>query len=383
MTGDDFARAIDVAFDQTARVRALHPLVASSGGFPPDSTLGQAHERLMREFQVCSVEALLDRKPPATLVRGVLWARGVHLLAGESGAGKTHVALSMVGAVARGVEFFGRRTRRGRVVLVNAEGDVATRFRAYLQHYELQPVDLANVLVLDRSFRLTDEENRLSLIERLRIEEESGGPIALIVVDTLSRVLVGADENSALDMGNAVAGLQEIEKAFDCAVLVVHHLGKDKGRGPRGHSSLYAAADVILSVERSGDLRTLTATKMRDASDGDALLTFRLQSVDLGSVLDLDPESGADPSERFTSCVVVQANEEAPRAAQPKPMGRVQRAVLDVLKASGSPVTRAQLVQLLGQNGITNRSGIYGAIDALLHSGRIVEGMDRLYLPEQ
>jgi hypothetical protein len=380
MSDDEFAQAMDAGFKRSARAAALRPLVASMADLPPDSTLGQAAERLMRQFPVCSVDALLDRKPPATLVRGVLWARGLHLLAGESGGGKTHLALSLSCAVCRNAPFFGRRTKAGRVVLVNAEGDISTRLRAHLKHHELEPADLRNLRVIDRAFRLTDDEDRFALIERLRIEEETGGPIALVVVDTLSRVLVGADENSALDMGNAVAGLQEIEQAFDCAVLVVHHLGKDKGRGPRGHSSLYAAADVILSVERAGDVRTLTATKMRDASDGDTLLTFRLQSVDLGAVLELDPESGADPGERFTSCVVVQAEDEAPRPAQPKPMGRVQRAVLDVLKAAGTPQTRAQLVQLLGQNGVTNRSSIYSAIDALLRAGLVTEGLDRLYV---
>lgn len=350
-------------------------------GAPVIALPGRAAE-LSRRFPLLRASELLDRKPPAWRIRGVLPARGVVFVVGESGSGKTHCVLSMSMAVALSRPWFGRRCKGGRVVIVNAEGDIALRVQAAVRRDAIDPDDLTELQVVDRAFCLTDDEEVNALIDRLQIEITHGFRIDVIVIDTLSRVLVGADENSSLDMGRAIAALQRIEQAFQCTVVVVHHLGKDKGRGPRGHSALYAAADSVLSIDRTGDVRTLQATKMRDGADGDSLLTFRLEVVDLGALAELDPESGADPDERVTSCVVVQADEESHCAPQPKPMGRVQRAVLDVLKAAGAPQSRAQLVQLLGQNGFTNRSGIYAAIDAHLRSGAVIEGLDRLYVPD-
>src|SRR5690606_19173458 len=50
---------------------------------------------------------------------------------------------------------------------------------------------------------------------------------SLIVFDTLARSIVGADENSAKDMGEVVAKLDWLRKATSATVLLVHHTGKD------------------------------------------------------------------------------------------------------------------------------------------------------------
>jgi len=134
-----------------------------------------------------------------------------------------------------------------------------------------------------------------------------------------------------------IAAAKRIECEFNCTVIFVHHSGKDESKGSRGHSSLKAAADAEISVKRDGEIRTVTAEKVRDAEDGEVLMTFRLVSVDLGAMADTDPD--AEPDERRTSCVIEHAKVEAVQKPT-VPCGGNQRIAWDrigeLLRQAGS-----------------------------------------------
>jgi hypothetical protein len=90
----------------------------------------------------------------------------------------------------------------------------------------------------------------------------------LIIIDTLARNFGGGDENSAKDMNTFVAGLDKLKNEFpNASVLVVHHSGKDSGRGPRGNSALFAAADTVMRLNKSGGLLKLICEKQKDAEE--------------------------------------------------------------------------------------------------------------------
>lgn len=232
----------------------------------------------------------------------VIPGRGFIVLWGPPGSGKTFAAIDLVASVCQGIPWAGRRTKRGNVVYIAAEGQLGNRLSAYLEHHGLE--DLPNLRVLPSAVNLLDPGADLQpLLASLSVLALETGGIAMVVVDTLNRVMPGGDENSSQDMGSVIAAAKAIEDEFACAVLFVHHCGKDETRGSRGHSSLKGATDAEISVKRDGDIRTITAEKVRDGEDGEVLMTFRLQSVDLGPMIDFDPD--AEPDERCTSCVVV------------------------------------------------------------------------------
>ncbi len=91
----------------------------------------------------------------------------------------------------------------------------------------------------------------------------------LVVIDNLGAVSGGADENSA-QMIAVMSGLRRIAEAGGCAVVVIHHAGKGQrdraGERLRGQSSIEAAIELALLVERDrdGDTLTLRSTKTRD-----------------------------------------------------------------------------------------------------------------------
>jgi hypothetical protein len=89
----------------------------------------------------------------------------------------------------------------------------------------------------------------------------------LIVIDTVASAMLGLDENNAHDIGHFVQAAKTLKQAFNCTVLAVHHLGKDKERGSRGSSALPAGFDTILNVEAQHITKTvsITISKQKDA----------------------------------------------------------------------------------------------------------------------
>src|SRR5439155_17182506 len=83
----------------------------------------------------------------------------------------------------------------------------------------------------------------------------------LIIIDTLARCLVGGDENSAKDMGIAIAALDRLRAELGCSVLVVHHTGHANEERERGSSALRAAVDTLLVLRAAGSVITLKCAK--------------------------------------------------------------------------------------------------------------------------
>jgi len=58
---------------------------------------------------------------------------------------------------------------------------------------------------------------------------------------------------------DAIAGGDRLRDEFGANVCLIHHVGKDAGRGARGHSSLFAAVDTAIEVTRNDDALLSTA----------------------------------------------------------------------------------------------------------------------------
>jgi len=95
----------------------------------------------------------------------------------------------------------------------------------------------------------------------------------LVVVDNLGNVSGNAEENSA-EMTRVMSGARVLTERLNAAVIVVHHQRKSTGftggrpgDALRGHSSIEAAIDLALHIDRelgSNEI-TVTATKTRFA----------------------------------------------------------------------------------------------------------------------
>ena len=104
-------------------------------------------------------------------------------------------------------------------------------------------------LILAPSLRLDTTRDRLRL--RKTLDEERP---RLLILDPLVR-LHQADENSAAEMSSLLGELRALQRQYELAVLLVHHLRKNAPRAPdgqalRGSGDLHAWGDSNLYIRR-------------------------------------------------------------------------------------------------------------------------------------
>jgi RecA-family ATPase len=231
------------------------------------------------KFKVEPFDAVRIGEEPEHIVRDIIPARGLILDIGEPGSGKSFVAADLGLHVAMGKAWAGKAVRQGVVVYVTGEG--ASGFRKRLTAFRQQQRPAAGTpfyLIADAPDLGHRDGDAAALISRIREQIES--PIALIVLDTLATMMRGADENSTGDASLFIDNCARIIAALDCAVLVVHHLGKDAAKGARGSSVLKAAADAEITINGTEGERTATVTKSKDGEAGQ-VLTFTLERVEI------------------------------------------------------------------------------------------------------
>ncbi len=152
-------------------------------------------------------------------------------------------------SVAHGVDWNERPVMQGSVVYLALEGQtgLATRSEAWHRERGLKDTN-APFYAVTTPLSLVDETGDVQLLMDGIQEALSGTNPSLIVVDTLARSFVGADENSSTDMGVFVHNIDLLIHHFDCTVLVVHHSGKVISKGARGSNSLQGAVTSELEL---------------------------------------------------------------------------------------------------------------------------------------
>lgn len=278
-----------------------------------------------------------DARQTSYLVKRLLSTTAMSVVYGESGCGKTFVAMDIALHVALGWDWRGRKVKRAGVLYLALEGGLlgsARRIAAFRRHHRRDIDDDVPFAVVPSAVNLlapeVDVEDLITEVRRL--SACMAEPIALIVVDTLSRALAGGRENTPEDMGSFVRNVDRLRQETGAHVLIVHHSGKDRAAGARGHSLLRAATDTEIEIAKDDEAGIATATvrKQRDDGAGDAF-AFRLEPVPLGYDADGD---------EVTSCVVVEAEAEPSRRGQPKLSDRQRlalKALDDCLLDAGKP----------------------------------------------
>lgn len=272
-------------------------------------------------FQVVPAGEFSRGQPPGWIMKGVIPRAELVVLFGESGSGKSFLALDIGAAIARGVEWRGNRTKQGRVVYIAAEGGggFRGRLKAYEMHHGIS-FDGLPFGIIHAAPNFLQKSDAVDVAKAILV----GGKADLVIVDTFAQVLPGANENAAEDIGKALAHCRGIHKATGAVVLLVHHAGKDPTRGARGWSGLRAAADAELEVLRMPLGRMVRISKQKDGDDGREW-GFDLETVPVGMDEDGDV---------IHSCTVVEA--EMPMIGRVgtmgrRPMGKWERLVQAVM----------------------------------------------------
>ena len=245
--------------------------------------------------------------PPRMLIKKLLPASGIAFIGGQSGAGKTFIAVALGVALAAGAEFCGYSVReRIGVAYVVGEGAGMFATRVAAAKLALGVKETLPFASADQAPDLQSPGGIAAFIKELELVAQEMWTryevrLGAIFMDTVAACFQMKDENDNAEASRVCRIMRQIADSVGAVIIPVHHYGKDPNTGLRGASAWRAAADVVLSVTCDVDVLSGRATnhclaisKARDAEQG-AIAPFVLEHVRLG--VDEDGET-------LNSCVV-------------------------------------------------------------------------------
>ena len=217
-------------------------------------------------------------------VQGVLGQGQFSVVYGESNCGKTFFVTDLAFHVAMGRKWRDKRVDKGGVIYVALEGSYGlnNRIQAFKQENQ-EAADMPLAVITTAIDFLSPDGNLAMFIETIKQAAKEVGDIKLVVIDTLARAIAGGDENSGQDMGLLVKAADLIRAHTGAHICFVHHCGKDKAKGARGHSSLRAAVDTEIEIarEENESFSAVKIVKQRDMEKGEDMF-FTLKRITLG-----------------------------------------------------------------------------------------------------
>lgn len=220
---------------------------------------------LFKLYQMSDLNTLIKRK---YLIKNFLDEGGMSLLYGASNSGKTFVALDLAYHIATGASWCGKKTKKGPVVYIAAEGGVGIKERILAMKQNFNNDEMPELYILPTQVSLRGSNDDTSkLIETL----ENIPNLKMVIVDTLARAINGGNENSSDDMGEFIKNCDRIRMQTNAHLMIIHHSGKNDAQGARGHSSLKAAVDTEIKVSKKNGKISTEITKQRDGETGQKL----------------------------------------------------------------------------------------------------------------
>jgi len=292
---------------------------------------------------VYSDEVTLSTKP-RYLVKGVLDEHSNAVLYGKSNTGKSFLALDISMAIATGTKWGGRKVKQGAVLYLAAEaGDgIAHRLIASQKRYGVvKPAQAPFAYIPQPVNLLRDAGAAEAVLEALReAQAVLAQPIALIVFDTLAKVMAGGNENASEDMTNVADAIARIGLEAGCSTLTVHHSGKQQAAGMRGHSSLQASIDTELECVRLGDdgmsgPGVVKPRKQREMGKDNGDIGFSLAVVELGH---------DDEGDAITTCHPVMESEHGFDAIEMADREKILESSPDMKALYGSLLTATEAI---------------------------------------
>ncbi len=202
----------------------------------------------IRPVSVSAAELIVAHLPPRErLVDPILPAKGLAMLYGPRGLGKTHVAMGIAWAAAAGGQFLRWHAEQPRRVYY-VDGEMpAAEMQARLRLIGSAPPTLRFLLADMQEGPLPDlgRPEGQAVLESLWDE-----PPELLVIDNLSSLVSNARDNDAESWSVMQSWLLKLRRR-GVSVLLVHHAGK--GGQQRGTSRREDVLDMVLALRRPPD----------------------------------------------------------------------------------------------------------------------------------
>jgi hypothetical protein len=246
-----------------------------------NSNTSDTYDQSVINWQSFDLADAYKERPPIEFVVGNIFPLpSLSIVYGSPGSFKSFLLADLVCCVAGGIDWLppfgdllgkGQPVTQGGAVWIdfdNGRTRTLDRFKALGTAMDL-PEDVP-LKIYSMPYPVFDARNLAHIIElQALIALHDAG---LVIIDNLAMISGDADENSA-DMAEIFNNLRQISEITRTAIVVIHHPRKGsqtQGRAGdrlRGHSSIEAAIDLALYMERSGNNLTvdIKPTKARDS----------------------------------------------------------------------------------------------------------------------
>ncbi len=278
--GERYARRM--LADRLAKVKGPGDMF----GAQPDDRSEATSKKPRARIELLTDEQLQTMPDPRWLIGRHIPEKGFGILFGDPGTYKSFLALDMCLTVALGFkDWYGDTVAEDAGAVLYIAGEGAGAFKLRIQAWKKQNWVEGHLIPADRFRVVTASLNFMrheDIAELLTVVESSGlKRIALIVIDTVSRAIPGADENKQQDMSIFVKACDTLRDRTGAFILGIHHAAKSGDM--RGSSVIPGGGDAIFRVERKKGQNyvRLTCTKQKDAPDG-WHNSYRLNLVNLG-----------------------------------------------------------------------------------------------------
>ena len=241
--------------ESTDQVRTPQRLIET----PPDPFFTHNNEpkedqpNSRKKLVVESWDSIKD-EPVEWLVDSIIPKKAFVALYAPPASWKSFIALDLAEAIATGRDWMGYKIpKKGAVLFISGEGYGGMGARVSACKIQNKSPDGANLYIIRAQLNLrSSPEDFTELLNAINdLIAEIGEPIELIILDTLMRMAGGEfNESSSEDMGGFITQTGKLQEIFECALLVIHHTGKDISKGLRGHSSLLGGCDTVLEIQR-------------------------------------------------------------------------------------------------------------------------------------
>lgn len=219
--------------------------------------------------------------PMEWIIKGWIPTQSVSMIYGESGVGKSFIALDMACSIASGINWQNIRTKPGVVVYLAGEGNYGIRQRiaSWCKKHNVHELD--NLLISNKPIDLDAAGAAGKVINA--IHEMYEGNVSMVFVDTLNNHMSG-DENSARDTRTMINNSKIIASSLNATVAFIHHSGLNDAakHRARGSSAWKGSLDSsILISKANADVIKVSCEKMKDAQEPESIFGL-LEYVNLG-----------------------------------------------------------------------------------------------------
>lgn len=241
-------------------------------------------------------EARKDVKPAAWLIPSFVSASGAGILFGKSGSYKTFLALDWALCLAYGIAGqWGAPPVKHTVLFLAGESSYALRserVNSWCEKYGQNPDDETSGFIMVAGVpAFSDSEGwaeiRDGLLE-LNVQPD------FIVVDTVTRMMSGLDENSNNDAKLVLNHLEEMSAHYGAFVLGIGHTGKDEAKGLRGAQALIDNSEVVHSMKKTHSGTSMRVVKLKEVDIPADQFYFEVEKIGASIVLN---RTDAQPAE--------------------------------------------------------------------------------------